>query len=1082
MDQKVKIFDVALSQGTELTDFDFNEIEKEINDTQYGIQSVLPHYIKEAIEYIKCTTSKQFEQDVKMTILELLHLKQNLASREEELMESAPPHIRSLYSSNGVNILLERALFERALARADDAHIIANRFKIRRFIELQRSGFPTQDSQIPETGFWQSRSLSEMIDKADMMKASSGPERYLAPSSVPWYEKSVWLTMMQKVKKQMPAVWKPMRVADLARVSPIDFPVVQKQTVRVCANYSDTNNSKTEYEKIRMLGTRAAAEIIQRCLARNSIGNFMFATKKGANSQVDQEKQFLRAMEQGKQIVGKANGVSDTKKGVLINDAEPDEEENSLPRCFVTDWSGWRHQSPAQLPNYNSSWLPILPQSPQEIKDCLGPDCEIVEKKFFRQKRFLNGIDRLDLFSPHSNLNEDGSIDFKALWTPLKSEVMAFGDLLAVHACLGRSELFQFCFSKNLGVPTIIWVDDGQGFARPKVIWIAAEAYAILCSLTGKTVADAKTQTLSDLQKSTTCLGLGYEIDAKAERLSIVIPEERKARFSELATETVMDILGKLENSVYPPSRDTDSRSATAILKGASKVSDSITNYNNDAAVTVFAQSSEFEKAEAFKFMQHLIKWVGDENWAFESNSRKVVFFAEGSADLSYSYGNKTHQAKTQVPGEVLEVMSYLSQKYNVSNNMRCTALLNLYDQSRLTGRIPGIPAHCDDEELFGANYGPTLVIGLSLGLDTTMIITEKSSGVKKCLRLPHASVLIMSGFAQNNSKHEIPPTSALQGQKRLSITFRWVRAGRMENKGFARTPPSRRRMDDVKMLKLMGVYRWSLQLSKAATFFAGYANTWCNPDFMRKNIQVKEQRKQLLQLVLNLERKAMEFTGVHFGADLIRNEILHTFADASGEFDEVQKFQMAHPSVAVPGYIVQSAAIWLGGFVRFKARKSGVVFARAWRMQIRSIPKFCTDISIMHIGIFEMMAILITISYSRLIGISMENADIIQHCDNLGDVFILIRGATKCKCSRAIGMTFFDEMVKNGYGFYPAWISGKRNILADAASRPDKLQLVKQLEPSLIVDELKEDLANEWWEKTRKTLLELQMLAPGGV
>jgi len=1063
---------------------DFATVEKQIDETSYGVVSVLPKYIRDTIDEQKVLSSRELKLNIQNELQELFWIKRAVAKDEKRKMATAPEHVRKLFEKQDVSIMFDKALFERGLRECKDAEILDNAEVIRAFIELQRGGLPKSAGAIYRAGFWRSRLAEEIRDKSGLVIPATDRRRFDPPSCIPWWEKKTWEVMMTKILKQCGEIWEPIRVKDILQQGPLNFPVVQKEDVRVCTSFVKHNNSLIELEKIRLLGARAVAEILSRFSSKNATGHFSFRGKKDVNDQVSREKEVLKAMHQGEFAVANPFETRSVMKPseFMIEDGESTE---FIPGAFIADFKGWYHQTPIDEPRKNASWIPIPSRFIDNFKKALGPRIEIVKKVWRNQERYLDGVDRVEVFGEDAVLNFDGSVDITVFWLAVTSCRCLFGDLGSVHGCLGRSEQQQFAMNVLMKVVTTIWVDDAHGHMRRGAIKQAYSAYVALSALMGRRLSEDKTEMITKVQEAITALGLGYEL-VRDDRIRIYIPKEKVKRYQDLTTKTILDIRGVFRNPLIPVSRFGKQSCLLNIVKNV-KEAQRLDHSSGTAAVVYYEPRAKMTKNKTLQILDAIEVLGQEKGWHREQSGRQDLFFVDAGVDASYHYGGKEHKSVGDLPAEIGSMARQIGQKFGVPKTFRPTVVVNKYESEQ--GRFPGIPMHDDGERLYDGIRNDALVVAVSLG-DAAEFRVRLKGGVPDddvLFYLVNASMLVMSGKAQKFYLHGIDRRLMIdQGPgakelgRRMSITFRWIPDKHVSAKGYSIKPVVRRTTSGDDLNKIVGLYRWCAQLERSANLFAGCVNVWMQETFFDSHIKKVASRKSLIQILLRFEQYILDHKGIFVTVEDENGRMYHSMADASGEFEEVQRFQKENPSVEIPQQLILDAEIWVGGFVRF-ACGEGQTDARAWRFQVRNLPKWLTDVTALHIGIFEMLGVLLSLKYAVAIGMPLQKATVVQHIDNISDVYILVRAATKCKVTRAFSIALFDFLGEREIGLYPAWISGVRNIMADAAGRTSKLAILKKQVPNVTVDSLGQRWFDFWLQKVEAILTEIEGIDAGG-
>ena len=135
-----------------------------------------------------------------------------------------------------------------------------------------------------------------------------------------------------------------------------------------------------------------------------------------------------------------------------------------------------------------------------------------------------------------------------------------------------------------------------------------------------------------------------------------------------------------------------------------------------------------------------IIRWIDEQPWN-NSLKRRTQHYG-----YEYNYSSRS-AAKPTTPlnGHILQIADWLS-KHNIMQPQQC--IINEYLKNQ------GIAAHIDAK-----SFGPTIV-SISLNEPCNMLMTKGNQEIK--LTLMPRSILILSGEARTQWKHEINPVGAV--------------------------------------------------------------------------------------------------------------------------------------------------------------------------------------------------------------------------------------------------------------------------------------------------------------------------------
>ena len=81
-------------------------------------------------------------------------------------------------------------------------------------------------------------------------------------------------------------------------------------------------------------------------------------------------------------------------------------------------------------------------------------------------------------------------------------------------------------------------------------------------------------------------------------------------------------------------------------------------------------------------------------------------------------------------------------------------------------------------------------------------------------------------------------------------------------------------------------------------------------------------------------------------------------------------------------------------------------------------------------------------------LGLHCAKVHIVAHCDNAGDCYSLSSCTSSCLVCRTLAICFYRYTTSLDLVWFPSWIMGSRNSLADAASRVSKTSLIESIYP----------------------------------
>ena len=184
-----------------------------------------------------------------------------------------------------------------------------------------------------------------------------------------------------------------------------------------------------------------------------------------------------------------------------------------------------------------------------------------------------------------------------------------------------------------------------------------------------------------------------------------------------------------------------------------------------DADVSLLPHAlAEPEASDLFRALRHGVDWQQEEVVIFGRPRRVPRLVAwHGDAGASYTYSGTLHEPLPWSPA-----LERVRRRVQQLSGWRFNAvLLNLYRDGR-----DGMGWHADDEPELGPEPA---IASLSLGAQRRFCLRHRRrKGLRADLKLPHGSLLLMSGATQRHWVHALPKTAVPTGE-RINLTFRSV-------------------------------------------------------------------------------------------------------------------------------------------------------------------------------------------------------------------------------------------------------------------------------------------------------------------
>ena len=200
---------------------------------------------------------------------------------------------------------------------------------------------------------------------------------------------------------------------------------------------------------------------------------------------------------------------------------------------------------------------------------------------------------------------------------------------------------------------------------------------------------------------------------------------------------------------------------------------------------------------------------------------------------------------------------------------------------------------------------------------------------------------------------------------------------------------------------------------------------------------------------MLSLQKILKKLKPIEINRKKSNGIVIHIYSDASLEDD----------------------GLWVGGIIMIKDQE-GNYTPKAFMLQIVEVPKWLTEAKPIHIGILE--AIAYDLSQRLFTPWIPDDAFVVAHVDNQGDVYSIVKGSSNCVVTHAIVIDSLSYVDVYQRQTYVAWINTARNP-ADNLTRLQKLQALLQAFPdTMMMKSSEKNIPWKAYEKRFKMLMSM--------
>eukprot|EP00392_Amoebophrya_sp_AT5.2_P009688 g9716.t1 len=328
---------------------------------------------------------------------------------------------------------------------------------------------------------------------------------------------------MQRQKDAMVAAGKWVVVPKSKSPPAVCFPVRQKTKTRLCIDLRQHNKCVRVKEKMRLLGTRATAEIITRLASDKATPVTLFQCKRDVTEDVAVERRLVKNLANAKAAAG--DGARDfgpsIAEDVCDRYGDPDFASSFIPVDETKDVETYYYNFAAACKELNSFAVPKLSEA---------------EKTAFAQ----------GLTPPKIATDRE--------WDAIESLVTVFGSLVSVYEDVGVSEALMVCKVVALRKLAPVYIDDVHILDRKKSTPSSSALVDLFLALIGfpqqmhkqaKNYADPTGGVAGfaeALRRSLVSLGLAYTRSQDEDSMSISVPADKIGRLGEMLRQVLAAI------------------------------------------------------------------------------------------------------------------------------------------------------------------------------------------------------------------------------------------------------------------------------------------------------------------------------------------------------------------------------------------------------------------------------------------------------------------------------------------------------------------------------------------------------------
>eukprot|EP00392_Amoebophrya_sp_AT5.2_P019311 g20090.t1 len=476
------------------------EIQKDTSRRVYGSPSLLPTWIRNAIDFQKVNDPEELIKKSKRLAKKLAHVHRSHLAQELEDHEKFPPRLKLLYKGKCFRFLEQ--LGRETVAELPELH--SKQEDVLAIIQKMRDGF-IDAGPIRPAGFWfwkPEREIKTQLEAAQL----AASEKPRGPPRQHWCCEEDVLEMWRQTQKHIDrGRWIQRGTTDdpatgAGASHPLTFPVHQSGKIRMCVDFRKKSERVIAQERTRLMGVRASLEAICRLMSSKAERASLMQYKSDTKHDADLEKadrEFIKAMARSEREAVVKEDLDNMEAAwriaqqpaVLANDGGVD--FGYVPHSAKRDLSGYYYQFGVQDPSSNRLWVP-LPRLPGEAETSARR------------------------------------------WALIESTRALFGALVSVCDCVHASEFLMLILSGYLKLCITMHIDDLHLSSRPGVLSSDEYLMDLLLELSGFHQSVEKKESHSISQRLLVVLGMAYELSIDGSRRTVTIPLEKVKRLHDM--------------------------------------------------------------------------------------------------------------------------------------------------------------------------------------------------------------------------------------------------------------------------------------------------------------------------------------------------------------------------------------------------------------------------------------------------------------------------------------------------------------------------------------------------------------------
>eukprot|EP00392_Amoebophrya_sp_AT5.2_P006133 g6143.t1 len=424
------------------------------------------------------------------------------------------------------------------------------------------TGFHT-DRDVSPTGFWDEWDeiiTSEQAAEDEAARKLRCDNFFRSAGKVP---RDTWadpeeIKEMQRQKDAMVASKKWVAVQETKSPPAVCFPVRQKSKIRLCIDLRQHNACIKVREKMRLLGSRATAEIITRLASDKATPVTLFQCKRDVTADIAAERDLVKNLASA--AAASAENARDfgssPAEDVCGKHGDPDFAASFIPVNETKDAEGYYYNFAVAAKELNSFLVPRL----------TADEAEAFERGRTPRK-----------------------VEVVRQWDKIESLVTVFGSLISVYKDVGVSEGLMLCLVVVLRKLAPVYIDDINLMDRRKSAPSSSalvDLFLALCGFPQQMTKQDRNYSLPQdevVRRSAIALGLAYTRSKDEDSMVVSVPAEKIGRLVESLQGVLSTIqAGKLKRADLETARGLF-RYCAQLSTGAAGIAKSLDPWCADA-------------------------------------------------------------------------------------------------------------------------------------------------------------------------------------------------------------------------------------------------------------------------------------------------------------------------------------------------------------------------------------------------------------------------------------------------------------------------------------------------------------------